>query len=64
MVCNRALETVDEAIVRDELPAGLRGRLGRISRCQGCGRLYWPGSHYERLVDLVTNLISSAGAPD
>lgn len=71
MVCNHPLETVDEAIVRDELPAGLRGRLGRISRCRSCGRLYWPGSHYERLVDLVTNLISSdaylspnAGAPD
>ena len=71
MVCNHPLETIDESIVRDELPAGLRGRLGRISRCQGCDRLYWPGSHYDRLVDLVTSLISSdaylsrrAGAPD
>lgn len=59
MVCNHTLETVDEALVRDELPAGLRGRLGWISRCQGCGRLYWPGSHYDRLVDLITHLISS-----
>ena len=56
MVCNHTLETVDEAIVRRELPAG---RLGRVSRCPGCGRLYWPGSHYDRLVDLTIHLISS-----
>lgn len=59
MVCNHTLEAVDEATVRDELPAGLRGRLGRVSRCEGCGRLYWPGSHYDRLVELITALISS-----
>ncbi len=58
MVCNHTLETVNEASVRDALPAGLRGQFGRVSRCLGCGRLYWPGSHYDRLADLVTNLIS------
>lgn len=71
MMCNHALETVDEAAVREALPAGLRGRLGRVARCAGCERLYWPGSHYDRLVELVTSLISSdaylspgAGPPD
>ena len=58
MVCNHNLETVDEASVRDALPAGLRGQFEQVSRCPGCGRLYWPGSHYDRLVDLVTALIS------
>lgn len=71
MMCNHTLEIVDEMLVRDALPAGLRGRLGRIVRCRGCERLYWPGSHYDKLVDLVTGLISSdahfaptAGPPD
>ena len=71
MMCNHTLETVDEDKVRGALPAGLRGRLGRIARCPGCARLYWPGSHYDRLVELVTQLISSdayfapdAGPPD
>lgn len=59
MVCNHALETVNEASVRDALPASLRGQFEQVSRCPGCGRLYWPGSHYDRLVDLVTNLIST-----
>ncbi len=71
MICNHVLETVDEDTVRDELPAGLRGRLARIARCRGCDRLYWPGSHYDKLVDLVTRVVSSdvhlapdAGPPD
>jgi hypothetical protein len=58
LVCNHTLETVAEASVRDALPAGLRGQFEQVSRCPGCGRLYWPGSHYDRLVDLLTNLIS------
>ncbi|MCH7510651.1 MAG: Mut7-C ubiquitin/RNAse domain-containing protein [Proteobacteria bacterium] len=58
MVCNHTLETVAEASVRDALPAGLRGQFEQVSQCPGCCRLYWPGSHYDRLVDLVTNLLS------
>ncbi len=58
MVCNHTLESVNEASVRDRLPAGLRGQFERLSHCPGCGRLYWPGSHYDRLVTLVADLIS------
>ncbi len=58
MVCNHTLETVAEASVRDALPAGLRGQFEQVSRCAGCGRLYWPGSHYDRLVELVRSLVS------
>ena len=58
MVCNHTVETVAEAAVRDALPAGRRGRFEQVSQCPGCGRLYWPGSHYDRLVDLVRSLVS------
>lgn len=58
MVCNHILETVDEAGVRDALPPGLRGQFERVSRCPGCERLYWRGSHYDRLVDFVRDLVS------
>lgn len=27
-----------------------------FSRCFGCGRIYWPGSHHARLVRLVERL--------
>ena len=58
MVCNHRLETVNETDVRAMLPAGLRGQFGRVAHCPGCKRLYWPGSHYDRLADLVRNLVN------
>jgi hypothetical protein len=53
VACNGVLEEVDEREVRDALPAGIRGRYAAIARCGSCGRLYWPGSHYERLSRIV-----------
>ena len=58
MVCNHSLETVSEVVVRHVMPEGLRGRFEQVSRCPGCGRLYWPGSHFERLAELVSELIA------
>jgi uncharacterized protein with PIN domain len=58
MVCNHTLQTVNEADVRDALPVGLRGQFGRVARCPGCERLYWPGSHYDRLAELVSSLVA------
>jgi len=60
MVCNHALETLAETEVRDALPAGLRGQFEQVSRCPGCHRLYWPGSHYDRLVELVRSVASAS----
>ncbi len=53
MICNHGLESVAEEAVRNSMPRGLRGRFESVSCCRGCGRLYWPGSHYDRLADLV-----------
>lgn len=56
MECNGLLETVPEQAVRERLPPGIRGRYETITRCPGCRRLYWPGSHYVRLSELVRAL--------
>ncbi len=48
-VCNTPLETVSAEEVEAELPPGIRGRFESVARCAGCGRHYWPGTHYESL---------------
>ena len=55
--CNSLLEPVTEAAVREQLPVGLRGRYAQVSRCSGCAQLYWPGSHFDRLRILVSEII-------
>ena len=57
MVCNTTLEQVFEPDVSDRLPRGIRGRFEQLARCPGCDRLYWPGSHYDRMVELVEALL-------
>lgn len=61
MVCNGVLETLDEGEVRDALPAGIRGRYPTVARCRDCARLYWPGSHYDRLARMVNDLAGGGG---
>jgi uncharacterized protein with PIN domain/tRNA(Ser,Leu) C12 N-acetylase TAN1 len=48
--CNTLLETVEEAVVRDRLPEGVRDREQVILRCPGCDKLYWRGSHTDRIL--------------
>jgi uncharacterized protein with PIN domain len=62
MVCNAILEKVAEKDVSDQLPPGVRGQFEQLVRCPGCDRLYWPGSHYDRMVDLVKVLLPAPGS--
>jgi uncharacterized protein len=48
--CNTRLEPVDESVVRDRLPEGVRAREQAILRCPGCDQLYWRGSHVDRIL--------------
>ena len=61
--CNGLLEQVAERAFRQQLPAGLRGRYARISRCAGCGQLYWPGSHYDRMAALIGEILQGDRDP-
>jgi hypothetical protein len=47
--CNGLIEAVAKAAVVDELPADTRRYYDEFRRCTACGRVYWKGSHYERM---------------
>lgn len=53
--CNTCLEAVEEAVVRDRLPAGVCARDQLILRCPGCDQLYWRGSHVDRILAELTS---------
>ena len=58
LVCNTPLERVDPAEAEDALPPGIRGRHREITRCPGCGRHYWPGTHFENLQKTITRILT------
>jgi uncharacterized protein with PIN domain len=56
--CNGLLRPVEKQAVWDRLPPGTRERFDEFHQCVECGKIYWPGSHYARLQQLVENFLS------
>jgi uncharacterized protein with PIN domain len=54
--CSGTLATVTKDEVIDRLEPLTRRYYDEFSRCTECGRVYWPGSHYARLISLVERL--------
>lgn len=53
LVCNGVVTPVSKASVAPSLPPSVRRRHEKITMCPDCERVYWPGSHHQRLQDLV-----------
>ncbi len=51
--CNRPLRDIDKAQVIERLPPSVRERYERFTTCDACGRIYWEGSHWQRMRELV-----------
>lgn len=49
-VCNEPLEDVQKESVRDLVPPYTYSVQQRFCRCNVCGRIYWHGSHVERVL--------------
>ncbi len=52
-VCNGAMATVSGDEVADRVPPRSRQFYDDYRRCLDCGRVYWKGTHYERLRRLL-----------
>jgi len=55
-VCNGLLVAVPKHEVEDELPPRVVTAFREFWRCTGCSRVYWKGSHYDRLASFVEDL--------
>lgn len=61
-VCNEALEPIEGADVYGRVPHYIWTAHDRFSRCRGCGKLYWEGSHLERNRKEIKRLLGKKGA--
>ncbi len=58
--CNLPLHSVDTDLVRERVPADVLDRQDSFSACRECGRVYWEGSHTERIQRFVDQLLAVA----
>jgi len=59
--CNLPLERVERDAVLARLPESVARTHREFYRCAGCDRVYWPGSHYERMRAALGRMLSSSG---
>jgi uncharacterized protein len=50
MECNGELKVAQMSDVVQRVPSGVIRAHHRFFRCPGCGRVFWHGSHWERIV--------------
>ena len=49
MVCNSSIEKVGKKMIQPYLFPRTKAYFDEFYRCRGCGKIYWKGSHYERM---------------
>jgi uncharacterized protein len=57
--CNGPLREVAKDQVIETLPPSVRLNQERFTTCDGCGRVYWAGSHWRRLQKLLDETMTA-----
>lgn len=56
MQCNGVLRDASPAEIAGEVPRAVLEAHRAFSKCEGCGRVYWAGSHRRRLDEIVARV--------
>jgi len=59
MACNAALRHADRSEVLGRVPARITELHDQFVECPTCGRVYWRGSHYRRMLCWIEHLLQS-----
>jgi uncharacterized protein with PIN domain len=57
MLCNARLEPVGKDEIIDRLPRRAAEGRDEFRRCPSCGKIYWKGTHYERMKKSIQALV-------
>ncbi len=55
-VCNEPLTPVDKESIRDRVPPYVFQTHEQFSLCPGCQRVYWRGSHWQKMKEMLDSL--------
>lgn len=55
--CNGLLQAIPKSRVQAPLPPRIRENHDDFRICQSCQRLYWPGTHYQRMQQFIDRIL-------
>lgn len=54
--CNHPLEAVEKEKILDRLEPLTRQYFHEFHQCPACGQVYWKGSHYDQMLELIRDI--------
>jgi uncharacterized protein with PIN domain len=57
--CNGKIEEVSKEMVKDQIPPNTVLYFEEFYQCTCCKKIYWKGSHYENMLDMVKSIYQS-----
>ncbi|GAB3625834.1 hypothetical protein PTE30175_04074 [Pandoraea terrae] len=60
--CNAPLHALAADVARSRAPPSVRARFTRYATCDICQRVFWEGSHWRRMRDLLDEVVGTATA--
>lgn len=63
LVCNGSLVPIAKETILDQLPPLVREGQQTFWRCDTCGRLYWEGTHFQRMQSFIQELLHTNTPP-
>lgn len=61
--CNTELRSASPEAIDEQVPPGARAAHDTFVQCPTCGSVYWPGSHAERMQELIDDVIATTRDP-
>jgi uncharacterized protein with PIN domain len=62
-ICGAHLQHVEKTTIQTEIHVGTFNHFSEFWRCQNCGKVYWQGSHWNRITQTVahvTNIVNKS----
>ncbi|MFC2134202.1 Mut7-C RNAse domain-containing protein [Bacteroidota bacterium] len=57
--CNGMLEEIEKEKIVDKIPPKVKKYQDEYFICRDCGKVYWPGSHYERMTEFIGGILGT-----
>ncbi len=57
LMCNRELVAVKKERVQEKVPAYTYLTQDRFYECPDCGRVYWPGTHRDNMLQMINDIV-------
>jgi uncharacterized protein with PIN domain len=63
-ICNGLLRRANKTKIGEKVPAAVLKKYSEFWECKSCGKIYWPGTHWQSILEMAqqyTKIIGSEG---